>query len=167
MARPPGQLMTNKDFEEVRERYVRLFGEEGVEHGECPAIETTLGISLPQDLKRIATFYSGGLLGGISHHALATRGPATNVAEETTRLRAAAALPKEFVVLAEPPDSLIVLNTTQPAEKGTPVIWCSAFDIPRLARTDSLTKPEIWPDYYSFFRHLLDEEEEQRREGES
>ncbi len=156
--------MTEEDLELARVRYVRLFGNEGAAPGDLDAIEDALSVKLPSDFRKIAAFYSGGLLGGISLNSIAPSGPATNVVEETTRLRAAVSLPHEFVVLAEPPDSLIVLRTTgEPARPAT-VIWCSAFDVARLDRIDSLTTPDIWADYYSFFVHLLGQEEADRGE---
>src|SRR5262249_1310871 len=156
--------MTANELESIRQRYLRLFGSEGVRDGECEAIETTLGLWLPEDLKRISTFYSGGLLGGVSHHAIATRGPATNVVEETIRLRDAVSLPQEFMVLAEPPDSLIVIRTAATPQVDASVIWCSAFDVVRLVHIESPTKPDVWPSYYAFFRHLIEQEEEERQE---
>jgi hypothetical protein len=152
--------VTPAELAAIRRRYEGVFGPEGVEPAECDAIEAALGIRLPDDLRSIASFYSGGLLGGISHHAIASHGPPDNVVDETLRLREAAGLPRDLIVLAEPPGGLIVLN----AGSASAVVWCSDFDVPRLSDLTSLTKPDIWRDYYSFFRHLLELEEEERRE---
>jgi hypothetical protein len=147
----------------AKERYQRLFGAEPAEVGACDDIEKRLGVPLPLDLRQIAEVYAGGLIGGIEHNSLADHGPATNVVDETERLRRNATLPHQLVVLAEPPDSLIVLRTVSSEE--CEVIWCSAFDVARLANPSSLTKPDIWSSYIGFFEHLLDLEEEERQES--
>jgi hypothetical protein len=153
------------DFGRLRERYVGLFGEEPVNEGVIGAIEGTLNIELPADLKRIAAFYSGGFLGGISHHAIDVSGPANNIVEETRRLRLAINLPKRFVVLAEPADSLIVLDCTADGVTNPAVIWCDAHDVVRLNDPATMHKPDRWSTYAGFFSGLLDQEDEERAQG--
>lgn len=156
--------MTPSDFADLRRRYERLFGAEGVDSKVCDAVESGLALKLPDDLRSIASFYGGGLLGGVSHHAIASRGPAENIVDETLRLRQTAALPRGFVVLAQPPNGLIVLRSEE-MKGDAPVIWCADYDVSRLTDLDSLTKPDIWPAYHAFFRHLLEIEEDERGES--
>src|SRR5437016_575079 len=104
-----GELRMTVD--ELRKKYTALFGEEPAAHGIVSGIEAALNITLPSDFKAIADFYRGGMLGGISHFAIACQGPAENIVEETLRLRSAITLPGQLVVIAEPPESLVVLDT--------------------------------------------------------
>ena len=99
------------DLEVNRDRYISLFGAEPTKQGEIERIEEILSIYFPDDFKAISKFYRGGILGTISHNSISFAGPATNITEETLRLRGSIDLPPHFVVLAEEPASLIVLNT--------------------------------------------------------
>ena len=154
--------MTTEDFERIRARYVNLFGSEGVDKEKNADIERLLGLKLPDELVRISEFYGGGLLGGISHHAIDARGPASNIVEETIRLRDTADLPHDMIVLAEPPESLIVLQAPRASGSAATTIWLSHFDVARLSAPNTLRDPQIWPSYYDFFSYLLDLEAEER-----
>ena len=92
-------------IDSLREKYVQLFGNEPATVDAVDRIEVELGVALPADFRRVASFYSGGITGGISHFAIAPSGPADNIIEETKRLRQAVPLPHSFVVLPEPPTS--------------------------------------------------------------
>lgn len=118
---------------------------------------------LPADFKEIASFYSGGIVGGISLHAFAATGPADNIVDETRRIRAAVGLPMSMVVLAEPAASLIVLDTKQQPGSSA-VIWLDATDVRRLNDLQSLNNPQVWSSYAEFFGFLLDREMEERGE---
>ncbi len=144
-------------IEELRNRYVDLFGLEPTECSGLDLIETELGVELPEDFKNVMKFYSGGMLGGISHNSLAT------IMKETKRLRGAVGLPHSFVVLAEPPVSLIVLNTKRATNQV--VIWCDGVDVSRLGTRRQMHNPQTWESYAEFFRFLIDTEEQERREG--
>jgi hypothetical protein len=124
-------------------------------------LERSLGVILPNDFKEIAAFYSGGIVGGISHNAIATSGPATNIFEETVRLRQALNLPRSLVVLAEPAESLIIMDTS--ASEGSPaVMWIDASDARDLAGLEGLHDPQLWRSYTDFFDFLLVREVEER-----
>lgn len=145
----------------LRQRYERLFGSEGVEAGECDAIEKILELRLPKPLREIAGFYGGGLLGGVSHHAIARHGPADNIVDETLRLRGSVSLPGDLIVLAEPPAGLIVLQAESDL-CAAPVIWCSTQDVAKLASREPPSDSESWPDYAAFFGYLLALEEDEQ-----
>lgn len=148
----------------LRTRYVSFFGEERPATSSVSNIESALGVQFPQDFLEIASFFRGGLLGGISHNSIANGGHATNIVDETIRLRAAVALPPSMVLLAEPPVSLIVLDT-DPLAAQRRVIWCDSIDVERLLHPVSLRNPELWESYADFFSFLLEREAEEREEG--
>jgi hypothetical protein len=147
--------------EDLRKRYISLFESEPTDKDTPARIESRLGVVLPDDFKAIATFYSGGMVGGISHHALEISGPADNIVAETEKLRTAVALPHTMVVLAEPAESLVVLNTS-PDPDGAAVIWLDATDVRRLNNVGSLNNPQLWPSYSDFFKFLLEQEQDER-----
>lgn len=143
------------DIKRLRDTYTSLYGVEGCSNVELEKIEQSLGVNFPEDFKEIANFYSGGLLGGISHYEIANTSEATNITQETLRIRGAIGLDEKFVVLAEPSGSIIVLNVS-----GRPaVIWCDAVEVENLNTMVFSNKPDLWDDYSSFFAYLLDEEE--------
>jgi hypothetical protein len=148
-------------FDELRKRYVSLFGLEPTEAAELDRMEAQLGVPLPQDFRKIAEFYNGGIIGGISHNTIATCGPSTNITDETKRLRQAIGLPHSFLVLAEPPESLIVMNTSR-TSGSLGVIWCDAIDVSRLENLQGLHGPQNWTSYADFFSFLLDAEADER-----
>ncbi|KZE38945.1 hypothetical protein AV656_08580 [Bhargavaea cecembensis] len=141
----------------LKQRYINLYPDEGTSDRELEEIEKTLNIRLPITFREISAYYNGGLLGGISHFSIPDdRKP--NVKDETLRLRKTVGLPSRFVVLAEPPESLIVMDTS-----GTPeVIWLDAMDVTNLAGRTFTSPPDVWETYGEFFETLLAEEEEER-----
>ena len=146
------------DINSLEARYINIHGEEGCQADVLLSIEKLLGVKLPSDFVAIAKFYSGGLLGGISHHYVGVDGDATNIVRETLRLRTAIDLSPEFVVLAEPSASLVVLNVCgEPA-----VIWCDSTDAINIGLMAYENPPDCWFSYASFFSHLLDQEELER-----
>lgn len=145
------------DINSLKHRYDAIYGGEPCDDGVVPNIESALGIKLPSDFKDISLFYSGGLLGGISHHEIACVSHATNIVKETVRLRESVGLGNGFVVIAEPSESLIVLNV-----EGKPsVIWCDAVEVGNLNAKNFMSQPDTWESYGDFFEHLLEEEEDE------
>jgi len=146
------------DINGLEVRYAKIHGGEGCQPDVLLSIEKLLGVKLPSDFVAIAKFYSGGLLGGISHHDVGIDGDATNIVRETFRLRQAVDLTPEFIVLAEPSESLIVLHICgEPA-----VIWCDSVDAMNISLMAYENPPNYWFSYASFFSHLLDQEELER-----
>lgn len=145
-------------MEELKKRYEALYGHEHPSGNAVSELESRLGIQLPEDFKCIVGFFSGGYVGGKSLNTV-ERGDATNIGDETERLRTAINLPMNMVVLAEPASSLIVME----CESGNgKVIWVDATDAPNLSDQNNLHSPETWENYTSFFEELLAEEEEER-----
>ena len=145
------------NIKDLEKRYIELYGKEPCSEMALKEIEDKLDIELPSDFKEIACFYSGGLLGGVSHHEIASAGCATNILNETMRLRESIRLDNHFVVLAEPSESIIVLNVSEvPA-----VIWCDAVDAININSASYNNQPDTWESYSEFFSYLLSEEEDE------
>jgi len=144
-------------IEELNHRYKEIYQIDGVDEFILNKIESTLTLNLPNDFRKITSFYSGGLLGGISNFAIVLEDICPNVVEETIRLRKTIKLPLRFVVLAEPPESLIVMDT----ENIPAVIWCDATDAERLHNGSFISVPQIWDTYLEYFEGLLEDEEQE------
>lgn len=145
------------DIAELKKKYIALYGAEGCAAEELLRVEDALNVQLPDDFKMISEFYSGGLLGGISHHHLATHSEATNIIQETLQIRDAIGLNKAFIILAEPSGSLILLDV-----RGNPsVIWCDAVEADSLNSMEFVNEPDAWESYASFFSYLMSQEGEE------
>lgn len=143
------------NIDRLKEKYTEIYGVEACPVEALNFLEKELGLKVPDDFKEISRFYSGGLLGGISHYEIAGSEVATSIVQETLRLRGAIGLNKEYIVLAEPSESLIVLNVS-----GVPaVIWCDAIDAININSKSFETQPDCWDSYAEFFSYLLDREE--------
>lgn len=147
-----------ENLERLKERYLKLYPSDGVDKEVLSKTENILKVSLPRDFCEIASFYSGGYLGGISNHSFSDADGSTNIIEETIRLRNTINLPLKFIVLAEPTESLIVMDT-----KDTPsIIWCDAVEASRLGSKSFVSKPDEWSSYMEYFSQLLEDEEEEQ-----
>ena len=144
-------------------RYEALYGRADMSAAAIDEFASQLGVDVPLDLRQIASFYDGGTVGGIEHYSFSPNVPSTNAVAETLRLRQAISLPHQFVVLAEPPESLLVLDTSPSADEPA-VLWIDAMDARRLGRSPLLSEPDVWLTYADFFGDLLKYEEEERAE---
>ncbi len=66
-------------LEYLKKQYTKFYDIESVNDNIISKIENTLEVKLPSDFKSIAKFYSGGLLGGISHHEISLKSSADNI----------------------------------------------------------------------------------------
>lgn len=147
----------------LERRYEALYGRANMSAAAIDDFASQLGVDVPADLRQIASFYDGGTVGGVDHYSFSPNVPSTNAVAETLRLRQAISLPHQFVVLAEPPESLFVLDTSPFA--GEPaVLWIDAIDARRLGRSPLLSAPDVWLTYADFFSDLLKDEEDERSE---
>ncbi|MBV7276076.1 SMI1/KNR4 family protein [Clostridium sp. PL3] len=145
--------MNNK---ELKERYLNLQPSDGVNKEVLSEIEKTLNVKLPEDFCEIESFYSGGYLGGISNYSFSSNDGETNIINETIRLRNTVDLPLRYIVLSEPPESLIVMDT-----KNIPsIIWCDAVEVTKLNDKSFISKPDEWDSYSDYFAQLIEDEEE-------
>jgi hypothetical protein len=103
-------------IEELKKWYINLFPVDGISREEINEIQKELNLRLPIDFCEISEFYSGGMLGDVSLFSFAHINSAENIIDETIRLRKTVALLHIYIVLAEPSESVVVLNTQiQPA----------------------------------------------------
>jgi hypothetical protein len=149
-----------ENIQELRQRYTKFYDSDGIDEHTLNEIEDTLNVKLPDDFRKIATFYTGGLLGGISIFAVTNKNISPNIVGETLRLRDAVDLPLRYVVLAEPPASLIVMDT----ENTHSILWCDATDVVRLNDRSFISSPQTWGSFSEFFTTLLEDEEEEQQE---
>lgn len=144
-------------IKELKERYLNLQPSDGVNDAILSEIESTLNVKLPSDFCEIASFYSGGYLGGISNYSFSNNNDgSTNIIEETIKLRNCINLPLRYIVLAEPPESIIVMDT----ENIPSIIWCDAVEVTKLNDKSFITKPNEWNSYTEYFAQLIEDEED-------
>lgn len=141
----------------LKKRFLKLEETDPVLSTHIQKIETKLSVTFPDDFKEICQFHAGNTLGMIEHFHIGATEINPNILDETLRLRAAIGLPKNFVFLAEPPASVIFLQTENPSY----VVWFDAVEIDNLKNGIPLTNPTMWENYAAFFEFLLDEEEEE------
>lgn len=144
-----------RDIMELKKIYFKLAKEDGIDNQEIENIENILEITLPDDFKEISRFFNGGCLGIVDNYSF-SQGEWNNIIDETKRLRAAVNLPQKFIVLAEPPESIIVMNV----EDIPSIIWCDATDIHNLETKSYMSNPTIWRNYSDFFGDMLSDEED-------
>ena len=141
----------------LRQRYVNYFGQAPTHAHATLDLESRLGIQIPYDMRRISEFFHGGMLGSIVHNAMVSDSPATNIVDATQHLRSTMGLPHRMLVLAEPAESLVLLDT-----ESDRVIWCDNYDIPWHNNYQEMQgEPIIWHSYSEFFEYLLDQEYEE------
>ena len=146
------------NINELRAKYESLTTLNGIDEGILNEIQTRLNVRLPEVFCEITTFFGGGLLGGISSHSFSILN-SPNIIDETIRLRNVVDLPLRYVVLAEPDESLVVMDT-----QSTPsIIWCDAVEVHALREGSFVSKPDEWNTYTEFFSQLLEDEEEEQK----
>lgn len=144
-------------IKELEERYLNLQPSDGVNNEVLAKIEKTLNVKLSEDFYEIASFYSGGYLGGISNYSFSSNDDETNIINETIRLRNTVNLPLRYIVLSEPPESIIVMDT----ENIPSIIWCDAIEVTKLNDKSFISKPDEWDSYSDYFAQLIEDEEEE------
>lgn len=145
---------------ELRNKYIALYdGTDGISKECLDKIEHDLQVKLSNDFSEIASFYSGGSIGGIDLHSFLFT-DSTNIIGETLRIRKAVGLPNRFVVIAEHDMSIFVMDT----ENIPSIIWLDSVEITKLDEQDFISKPDVWGCFLDFFHYLLDEEEDERND---
>src|SRR5574344_1492599 len=110
-------------LEELRNRYLALFPVDGIDKSKLFSIEKILSVKLPSDFCEISQFYSGGMIGDVSMYSF-NLDDVDNIVEKTILLRKSINLPNDFIVLSEPDESLIVMETS----KKPSILWIDATD---------------------------------------
>jgi len=149
--------------QELVQRYLQFADADPVTPAQLGHLEAQLNVVLPEDLKLIASVYSGGRqIGGLSIEKILADEPYGDVASCTHALRRSIQLPDRYLVLAEPPESLVVFETKAQATIETPVIWLASYDVDRLRTGEPLRDADLFESYSEFFAFLLDRELEER-----
>lgn len=125
---------------------------DGASDEEINELASSLQVELSSDFRRISSVFPGGELGSVSNYEVSCADPAFSIVGETLRLRTVVGLPHNYVVLAEPPESLIVMDTAS----NCSVLWLDAVEVHKLTTFEPLTNPDFWDSYLSYFEGLLD-----------
>ncbi|MDE5780456.1 MAG: SMI1/KNR4 family protein [Lachnospiraceae bacterium] len=113
-----------KSLSELKMKYLEMFSEDALNQDELNTIEKRLGVTLPDDFKEISKYFSGGSVGIIEFYDFKDNNE-INIIAETLRLRESIQLSEQYIVLAEPPESIVVMDI-----KNVPaIIWCDSIDI--------------------------------------
>lgn len=147
-----------------QDRFIKLFGDQDRMEVDLTFIQKTLNIILPKDFKDITRFYDGNngfYMDGM--YCYDSKLTSDNIVNKTLFLRKKH-LPKRFIVLGEPPESIVLMETTNNEKKGR-VLWLSYADAYNLSEGKSLEdNPMIFYSFSEFFDYLLTEEEKMREE---
>jgi hypothetical protein len=150
----------------LKVRYLNLYPIKGLSNKQIQEIENRLSVLLPDDLKAVLDFYDGYYsLAYISLYSFDQSLPGWNVCDETLKLRKSINLPENLIVLAEPDESIILMEITNEPEAMSKVYWLGTGDAYNLAKGKPLEdNPTIFQTFTDFFSYLLDEEEKRRVE---
>src|SRR5580693_5878291 len=146
------------DIGTLKSRYIAMNGVRPIPSKVLTAITSDLGLQLPLDFLDIGKFLDGSGINVIPLYSLAGNAPTMNPMSETLRLRNVIGLPSNWLVLGEPPESLLLMDC---AAAGR-VIWIDSIDAKRIASQSFTNQPTSWNSFGEFFEYLLDEEEVDR-----
>ena len=150
--------MSSQRIADCRRRYAALYSEEPTPIEIVHDIESALQVSLPDDMKEVARYYGGGILGGIEHTAIEAVGPGGGIVDVTLAFRTGLGLPNRFVVLADHSESVIVLDVDSGA-----ITWLDSVEVDSLVDGQPLVGwKKSWASYSEFFEYMLDKEERER-----
>jgi hypothetical protein len=145
-------------IDELKKRFMNFYPLDGINDDDIKEIQKELGLELPLDFCEISKFFSGSMLGDISIFSFTRINGTENIIDETLRLRKTVKLPHEYIVLAEPSESIILLNTqNQPV-----VLWIDATEITEISIMSFESTPDVWDSFEDFFNELLQQEEQDR-----
>jgi hypothetical protein len=142
------------------DRYVARNRGQPTTSGELTRIEERLGVVLPRDLKQIATTaYAGAMLACVDMYATSAESTGWSIVDATLALRDSVGLPNRYVVLAEPPESVILLETRSEEGEPAPVLWLDIADAHRLLTGEAVEgEGHQFPTYADFFAYLLQQD---------
>jgi hypothetical protein len=151
---------------DLKIRYLKLYPSKGLNNKQIQNFENKLSIMLPEDVKNILDFYDGYYsLAYLSLYSFDQSVLGWNICDETLRLRQSINLPKNMIVLAEPDESIIIMEISNEPKVMSKIYWLGSGDIYNLAEGKPLEdNPTIFPTFSDFFAYLLDEEEKRRTE---
>ncbi|MFJ3461716.1 SMI1/KNR4 family protein [Achromobacter spanius] len=141
-------------IDELRMRYAELNGIRPASTEFLDKIESLLELRLPRAFRLVCEFFDGAGIYTIPLFSLSGTAPRLNPLSETERLRIKVGLPKNYLVLAEPPASLIVMD----CDGEGAITWLDAIDAERIGERAFSRPPDCWHSFEEFFCYLLDEE---------
>jgi hypothetical protein len=136
------------DTIQVIEKLTSLYGEDGVATEVITQIESSLNLQLPDDFKKIASVYSGGMIGVVPHHEIGIVKGTDNIVDETNRIRRICKLDEDVVVLAQPPDSIILMRCRYVRDYFN-IAWIDQADIYSFNFSDT-SEASCWATYSDF-----------------
>lgn len=146
-------VLKMKNLSELKMKYLGVFPEDSLNQDELNAIEKRLGVTLPSDFKEISKYFSGGSVGLIEFYDFKDNND-INIVDETLRLRESIHLPEQYIVLAEPPESIVLMDI-----KNIPaIIWCDSIDVENINSNDYSSQPDTWESFSDLFYDMLLEE---------
>ncbi len=156
----------NERIKVLKTRYENLFpGDLGVKQEDLDYIEKELGIILPEDFRDIASFYSGGLIGGQSIYTItANFNDDYSIGNRAKVFRETIHLPETILPLYSE-HGFIYIDLNDKSKNFRKVIYCGPEDAQNLYQ--SIYPQHVYWSYLSFtdFFEYLIEQEEQERQG--
>ncbi|WP_282610164.1 hypothetical protein [Pelagibius sp. Alg239-R121] len=143
-------------MQELRDRYIKLNGLCAVDTQRLINTQSELGLTFPESFYEACKFFDGSGCGNFFHNI--DRAVEPNIFGETQRLRESISLPNRYLVIGEPPGSLLLID----CEIGS-TIWCDASDAPNLAKGGPLRDPTIWNNFYECLEFAIEQEEEESK----
>lgn len=144
----------------LKDRFIEIFGPQEKLEIDLRKIEKDLNVTLPDDFKEISTFYDGNngfYIDGMYCYNIDSS--PDNILTKTLFYREKQ-LPEKFIVLGEPQESVILMETPGDEVKSSRVLWLSYSDVENLCYEENLKdKPIIFSSFSNFFDYLLTEEE--------
>ncbi len=160
-------MKNNTKLENLITRYSDFFPPRALSQERIAEIERNLKIILPIDFKEISKVFDGyEILAGHALYSFDSSIKNYNIIDKTLYYRSCdLMLPKRYVALEETEVNFTVLETQPNENENTKVIECSIEDAYNLASEKPLIyNPTIFPSFTDFFEHLLNQEEEGRKE---
>lgn len=146
----------------LRERFEKLFGHQKDVQIDWVKIEQDLDLKLPKAFKDMTRFYNGNYdFKGEGKYCYTVNSFPENIVSKTLFFREKP-LPENFVVLGEPGDNVVLMETTHDDKNGH-ILILSYADTENLCYSLPLEeKPTVYESFYDFFDYLLTEEEKIR-----
>ncbi len=144
------------------ERFKVLYSDHILDDGNLEAVESALGVVLPDDMKLIAAAYDGGeMIGAIPSYSLRSLTDGYGVVSNTLQLRGFYHnLDARYVYLADLDESLMLLETN--TRDKSRVVWVDLTEIMAFANGVVCPSVEYFDSFAEYFDKMLSDEEEDR-----
>lgn len=156
----------NEVIAKLKTHYESLFPEDkGVSQEELDSIEKKLEVTLPRDFRDIASFYSGGMIGGQSIYTI-TSDPNNEygISNRTIVFREAINLPQKILPLYFE-YGFIYMDLDDHSKNYKKVIYCATEEAQSLCES---AYPQnvyrVYSSFTDFFEYLIEQEEKDRQQ---